>query len=105
MKIESLEQYRERIIMCRDTVKCPDCDGDGYIEETDHETEEICARCDGDGEICTDELTVYERKNLVTKKEWQTEVLTTLYNMSKWTGKPFLCYVRQVKRDLFCKAN
>lgn len=108
MKIETLEQYSERIISCSHTVKCPDCEGGGYVEESvlssqgnEHWITETCERCGGDGSIDTDGLTVYERKNSVTKKEWQTEILTTLYNMNKWTGKPFLYYVRQVKKDLF----
>lgn len=31
-------------------VKCPDCDGDGWIENEDGDVEK-CSRCDGDGEV------------------------------------------------------
>ena len=31
-------------------IQCPDCDGEGWIENEDGDVEK-CSRCDGEGEI------------------------------------------------------
>lgn len=90
-------------------VKCPACNGDGFVTEelessqgNYHEIEEACEQCWGDGKV---EPSANDNPGSISSvDDYKLEMIETVRKLSSWTRTDFFLNVAKCK-TLFIKGG